>query len=159
MKTKFFKSPSAPLRLTVIVECKHPRMPRFVVVPSKALASWWIKGTTVVECTLNGVEIGRRTLKRWDDHRWFIDLPESLCRRVRIDTGDSVTLTLRIASTLLPEELARLIANDPVAKGAWEKLTPSQQRMLREHVAAAKQSATRERRAARALCQSMRNSD
>lgn len=142
---------SASLRLKVIVKRKHPRMPRFVVVPSKAVALWEIEDTTVVDCKLNDLEVGRRTLKRWDDQCWFIDLPEPLCRRAQIDTGDSVTLTLRIASTRVPEELARLLKNDPAAKATWESLTHSQQRMLREHIAAAKQSATRERRAARAL--------
>lgn len=143
-----------PLRLTAIVERKHSRMPRFLVVPSAKVASWRIEETTVVEGMLNGIEIGRRTLKRWDDQRWFIDLPEPLCQRAQIDTGDSVTLVLRIASTGLPEELARLLADDPAAKAAWEHLTSSQKRMLREHVAAAKQPATRERRAAHALCRS-----
>ncbi len=148
----------APLRLTVTIERKHPKMPRFLVVPSAKVASWEIAETTVVEGTLNGVDIGRRALKRWDAQRWFIDLPEPLCRRAQIDTGDLVTLTLRIASTDLPKELARLIAKEPAAKAKWEHLAPSQQRMLREHVAAAKQPATRARRAARALCRSAQDS-
>lgn len=142
------------IRIAAIIERKHPKLPRFVVVPDKAVARWEIKGTTVVEGSLNGAEMGRRTLKPWDDQRWFIELPESLCRKAQVDTGDSVTITLRIAPAGLPEELAQLIANDPMAKARWEKLTSSQQRMLRENVAAAKRPATRQRRAAIALSSS-----
>lgn len=145
--------------MTAIIERKHPKLPRFVVVPSKAVARWKIEGTTVVEGSLNGAEMGRRTFKPWDDQRWFIELPEPLCRRAQVDTGDSVTITLRIAPADLPEELAQLIANDPMAKARWEKLRPSQQRMLRENVAAAKQPATRQRRAAIALSSSTRKTD
>ena len=142
---------SDSLSLDTIVEREHPQMPRFLVLPNTALESWGLTGTTVVECSLNGIEIGRRTLKRWDAERWFIDLPERLCLKVEIDKGDSVELTCRIASTHLPKELQLLIEKEPAAKSTWDGLTESQQRMLREHVAAAKQSLTRERRAVRAL--------
>jgi len=145
-------SMTTDLRVTGIIERKHPKLPRFLVVPSDAVASWRLVRTTVVEGTLNGVEIGRRTIKYWDEQRWFIELPEPFCRRARVDTGDTVVLTLRIAADDLPEELSRLIARDRRAKTAWERLTVSQQRMLREHVASAKQPATRERRAVRGLC-------
>lgn len=139
------------VRLTAILERKHPGLPRFVVVPGAAVAAWRLDHTTVIEGTLNDVEMGRRSLKRWDDN-WFIDVPEPLCRRASVDTGSRVHLTLRIAPDRLPEELTRLIAKDRTARIAWERLTPSQKRMLREHIAAAKQRRTRERRASRALC-------
>ena len=126
-------------------------MPRFIVVPAASISPWNLHATTVLEGTINGVDIGRRTIKRWDDQRWFMDLPESLCYRARVETGQRVSISLRIASETFPEEIKRLITNDPSAKAAWHRLTPSQQRMLREHVAAAKHSATRERRAKRAL--------
>jgi hypothetical protein len=142
---------SDTIRVTAVIDRKHSELPRFVVVPTKAVASWGLEGTTVVEGTLNSVEMGRRTIKPWDEKRWFIELPQALCRKAGVDTGDSVTLRLRVASDGPPEELARLLATDPVANAAWQRLTPSQQRMVREDVAAAKQPATRERRAARAL--------
>jgi hypothetical protein len=44
-----------------------------------------------------------------------------------------------------------VIESDPVARAIWEKRKDAQRRMLREHVLAAKASATRERRARRAL--------
>ena len=96
--------------------------------------------------------VGRRSLKRWDDRKcWWMDLPDALCRKAHVDTGDRVKLSVRIASEELPVELARLIKIDPAARARWERLTPGQQRMLREEILAAKQPVTRERRAARAL--------
>ncbi len=126
-------------------------MPRFVVVPSSAISVWGITSTTIVEGKLNGLDLVRRSLKPWDAQRWFIDLPEQFCRRAGIDTGDRVTLLLRIASDELPRELARLIADDPAVRKVWRSLTPSRQRMLREHILAAKRSETRQRRVRRAL--------
>lgn len=142
---------STSVRIKSAVERKHPRLPRFLVIPSKAIARWRLNATTVVEMTINGVEAGRRTLKKWDDARWFIDVPEPVCRKAGIDIGDTVVVSLRLASTELPDELARLLATSPAAKAVWQGLTPSQQRMLQEHVASAKQSATRLRRAMKAL--------
>jgi uncharacterized protein YdeI (YjbR/CyaY-like superfamily) len=68
-----------------------------------------------------------------------------------VETGDRVKLSLRIASEELPAELARLIKNNQFARARWERFTPGHKRMLREEVLAAKQPATRERRATRAL--------
>ena len=101
---------------------------------------------------MNGVNIGRRSLKRWDDRDcWFMDLAEAVCRKANVETGDRVKLSLRIASEELPAGLAQLIKNNPSVQANWERLTPAQQRMLRQEVLAAKLPGTRERRAARAL--------
>ena len=143
---------STPIEVRTVVEHKYEGFPRFVCIPLDKVAPWKIDVTTTVEGTLNGVDIGRRSLKRWDERRcWWIDLPESLCRKAKIDTGDRIELNLRIASPDLPEELAQLITSHAAARKAWEQLTPGQQRMLREEVFAASQPATRERRARRAL--------
>lgn len=140
------------VKLETVVQRNHPQLPRYVVVNSRILNAWRLDGNTVVvEGTINGTDLGRRSLKRWDDQRWFIDLPTPLCNRAQIDTGSLITLVLRIASSDLPEELQLLLRNDPSAKAVWEDLTRSQKRMLCEHIRAAKQSATRERRAVRAL--------
>jgi hypothetical protein len=143
---------SESLEVTTVVEHKHEGLPRFVCIPLDKVAPWKLDATTTVEGMINGVDVGRRSLKRWDDRGcWFMDLPEPLCRKAQIDTGARVELNLRVASQELPPELARLIANDPAARRAWEQLTPGQQRMLREEIFAASQPATRERRARRAL--------
>ena len=145
-------SHSEPLELEALVERKAPALPRFVVVPAERLARWSLAGTTVVEGRLGTTDLGRRTVKRWDPERWFLELPAALCRRAGVETGDRVRLILRRAPTEPPPELARLLEEDPVAREAWEGLTRSRQRMLREHVASAAKPETRERRARKALC-------
>lgn len=138
----------ASLEVDAEVEHKHPGLPRFVCIAIDKVDPWNLDATTTVEGTLNGVDIGRRSLQRWDDRAcWWIDLPEPLCRKAKVETGDTVHLNLRIASEDLPEELAKLISTNPAAKKAWGQLTRGQQRMLREEILSAKQSETRRRRA------------
>ena len=129
-----------------------PQFSRLATIPLDEIGPWRLSGTTTVEGTINGVDLGRRSLKRWDERNcWWIDLPDPLCKKARIDTGDEVTLTLRLASEDLPEELHDLLKTNQVAKANWEKLTQPQQRMLREDIFAAKTSATRRRRAEKSL--------
>lgn len=133
------------------VKRKQDDLPRFAVILSLAVDAWRLGGTTVVEVCFNGAPAARRTLKRWDAARWFISVTEEDCRRHGVATGDEIKLTLRPAPEDLPEELAELLRAEGAARAAWEQLTQSQRRMLREEVAAAKQAATRARRARRML--------
>jgi uncharacterized protein YdeI (YjbR/CyaY-like superfamily) len=71
--------------------------------------------------------------------------------KANVETGDRVKLSLKIGSEELPEELAQLIKRNSPARARWEQLTPGQKRMLCKEVLAAKQPATRERRAARSV--------
>lgn len=87
---------------------------------------------------MNGGDVGRRSLKRWDDRNcWWMDLSDPVCRRASVDTGDEVKLSLMIASEDLPEELVKLIRKNSAARARWERLTPGRQRMLREEILAA----------------------
>ena len=130
----------------------NPQFSRLVTIPLEEIEPWKLKGTTTVEGTINGVDLGRRSLKRWDERNcWWTDLPERLCKKAKLETGDEVTLTIRLASEDLPEELQDLLKTSRVAKANWEKLTQPQQRMLREDIFAAKTSATRRRRAEKFL--------
>jgi Bacteriocin-protection, YdeI or OmpD-Associated len=142
---------SDSIQLTAVIARKDPRLPRFVIVPSSSIEAWRLSQTAVVEGTLNGHDVGRRSLKKWDEQRWFIELPQPLCERAKVDTGSRIQLALEIASDSLPAELEELLKTNPGAKQAWARLSEGSQRMLRENVAAAKQSATRARRAAAAL--------
>jgi len=140
------------LKAISIIEHKHEGLPRFVCIPMARVDPWKLQGTTTVELTINGVNVGRRSLKRWEDRNcWWMDLSNDVCDRAGVETGDRVELSLRIASGNLPAELGQLIESNSKARARWEALTPAQQRMLREEILAAKQSGTRERRAARAL--------
>jgi len=130
----------------------NPQFSRLVTIPLEEIEPWKLSGTTTVEGTINGVDLGRRSLKRWDERNcWWIDLPEPLCKNAKLETGDEVTLTIRLASEDLPEELQDLLRTNRVAKAKWEKLTQPQQRMLREDIFTAKTSATRRRRAEKFL--------
>ena len=141
------------IEIRAAVERKASSLPRYVEVDSAALGSWSLTSTTAVEVTLDGVDIGRRNLKKWGRGRdcWFIDLPEVACRKAGVDTGDSVVVVLRRAAADLPEELSTLLSSDASARETWTGLTQSQQRMLADHVRAAKKEETRVSRAEKAL--------
>lgn len=137
--------------VAVVVERKQLDLPRFVVVRSSAVATWKLDGTTTLDVEINKTPVDRRTIKRWDDDRWFVTITEKDCHRLGIDTGSPIALRMRIATVELPDEIRRLLSSDARAASAWKRLTPPQQRMLRDAVAAAKQSATRISRARRIL--------
>ena len=141
------------INVTSTVIRHNPQFARLVTIPLDLVAPWKLDRTTVVEGTINGIDFGRRTLKRWDERQcWWIDLPDPLCKKVKIDVGDQVELNLTLASEELPEELKTLLSKNLAAKARWEKLTSAQQRMLREEIFAAKSSETRTRRAEKVLC-------
>lgn len=130
----------------------NPQFSRLVTIPLDKIEPLKLTGTTTVEGMINDTDLGRRSLKRWDERKcWWIDLPEPLCKKARLETGDEVQLTIRLASQDLPDELIHHLKNNSVAKATWERLTQPQQRMLREDIFAAKTSATRRRRAERLL--------
>lgn len=139
------------LRFEAQLEQKQTDLPPFVRVPASVLP-WRLEGTTTVLLIIAGVDAGRRSLKRWHDDLWFIDVPASFCSRAGLSIGRIVTVEITLASTALPAELEKLIADDPDARAAWEALSTSRQRMIRESVAQAKRPETRQRRARRLLC-------
>lgn len=139
------------VNLSCQVERKAKELPRFLVVPAHLLKEWTLAGTTVVEARINDIPVGRRSLKKWDDDRWFVELAQSMCERAGVDTGDRVSLAIQLVSDELPDELARLLADSRRARAAWAKLTPAKQRTLREEIFTAKAGDTRRRRAERAL--------
>lgn len=130
----------------------QPQFSRLVTIPLATIAPWKLTATTTVEGTINGIDLGRRSLKRWDERNcWWLDLPEPLCKKAKVEVGDNVKLTIRLASEELPHELQQLLKQNPLANANWTKLTAAQQRMLREEVFAAKTSATRLKRATKVL--------
>ena len=140
----------------IVVQTKvirhHPQFSRLVTIPLEKIAPWKLTETTTVEGKINDTDLGRRSLKRWDERQcWWIDLPDPLCKKAKVEVGDDVRLNIRLASEELPEELKQLLKVNPDAKARWTRLTPAQQRMLREEIFAAKTSATRLRRAEKVL--------
>ena len=140
------------IKLTSTVIRHHPQFSRLVTIPLDVVAPWKLENTTVVEGTINGIDLGRRSLKRWDDrHCWWIDLPDALCKKANIDTEDVVDLCIQLASEELPFELESLLKKSDVASSRWKTMTVAQQRMLREEIYAAKSTEARVRRAAKHL--------
>ena len=139
------------LRLPVVIARKHGSLAAFVVVPASQLAPWRLSGTTTVEAALDGVALGRRSLKRWDESRWFVELRNDHLAALHKAPGARATLVLARAATELPAELSALLEAEPRARAAWEGRTAAQRRMLREELLDARAPATRARRARAAL--------
>ena len=136
------------ITVTTTVTRHNPQFSRLVTIPLAEVATWKLTGTTVVEGTINDTPLGRRSLKRWDEREcWWIDLPDPLCKKAKIDMGDEVKLVIRLASEDLPDELKHLIDSNAKAAAKWKSMTGAQQRMLREEIFAAKTTATRTKRA------------
>lgn len=134
--------------VTTTVTRHNPQFSRLVTIPLAKVAPWKLTGTMVVEGEINGTPLGRRSLKRWDEREcWWIDLPDPLCKKARIEMGDEVKLVIRLASEDLPDELKHLLDSNAKAAAKWKSMTAAQQRMLREEIFAAKTSATRTKRA------------
>ena len=88
------KTEQTSLGLMAKIQRKDPKLPRFIVVPSMLVSDWGITENVTVIGELNGVDMGRRSLKYWDKERWFIQIPEPLCKKANVDTGDLVTVTM-----------------------------------------------------------------
>jgi len=139
------------IRLPAAIERHRPKLPRYVVVPDSLVRPWRLGGTTVVEAAIDGIAVGRRTLSRWGEDRWFIDLTEALCRLAGVGTGDRVRLEIRLAAVDLPDEIRELLASSTRASENWERMSDSRRRMIGEHVRGGQRSETRENRARTAI--------
>lgn len=135
----------------VVLERKHTGLPAFIVVPASAVAAWELTSTTTVEATLDSVGLGRVSLKRWDEERWFIELRRDRFEAVSKALGRRATLVLARASTDVPKEIQDLVDGFAEARARWERLTEAQRRMLREAVLELKSAAARDRRARKDL--------
>lgn len=139
------------IEIRACIERKGPRLPRYVVIPAVLIKPWELVGTTSVEAWLNGRVLGRRTLKRWDDERWFLEVTQAQCDEAHVDTGAEVIIRVRLSSAEPPTELTRLLEEHAAARMAWDGLSAPQQRALLDHVAIAKMATTRWKRAAAGL--------
>jgi hypothetical protein len=132
-------------RVRTVVEQHRSDLTAYAVIASDHCSH--LKGTTIIEATINGEDVGRRSIKQWDAGRWFIELPKSLLKKAGLRVGDAFELQFEVADATLPAELADRIARDPRAAARWSALSPARQRLFAEHVRAAKQATTRSRRA------------
>lgn len=142
-------------KMTHLLEIRRKAagLPRFVVLENGEVDAWQLTGTTPVMVAIEDGQPYRRALKRWGKGTswWFVDLTEEMCRRSAVETGDVVQVEItQLESTTAPEILA-ILAESLDAQVRWDELTPGRKRMLNEHVMAAKQAATRVRRARKAF--------
>ena len=140
-------------RVTFVAELerKHPKLPVYVVVPNAKAQTLRLCTTEIVEGTMNGNVIGRRSIKKWDaDERspWFVEFTSPFCKKAGIEVGDKLNVTLWLASTALPAELEHALQASPVLQAKWNALTDYSRRTSTEHVHAGKSPTTRARRVA-----------
>jgi hypothetical protein len=100
----------------------------------------------------NKRELGRRTLKFWDQDRWFIELPDKYCAVYKLQVGVQIELEIERVLEDLPDELLDVLNESAEAQKLWQSLSSSKQRMIRESVIEGRQKATRIQRAKAAFC-------
>jgi len=126
------------------IERIAPDLPRFIVYSGKA---WDETGTFLVNVSLDGVPIGLRNLIPWKERGWHFGLSQPVCRKLGVETGDSVRVEMRRIRKERPQELEELLKSNPEAQRAWDALPTSGRRDFMLFVAEAKKSETRMRRA------------
>jgi hypothetical protein len=142
---------SARVSFSAKLERKHPRLPVYLVVPAPEARALELRATAVVEGTVNGHLIGRRSIKRWDSSErspWFVDFTATFCKQAEIMVGDKLEVALWLATSALPVELESALHESPSLRAAWNELSDYTKRNSAEHVHAGKLPATRSRRAA-----------
>lgn len=137
---------SAEIVCTSVVERTSGSEPRFVTIAAAQLAAWTLRPTFFVEGSMNEMNLGRTSLQR-QGSRYHLELPSALCAKAQVNTGDSVTLRLRLVEDVFPAELQQLIDEDEAVRASWSKLSEPERRTLRDHVASARLPETRVRRA------------
>jgi hypothetical protein len=139
------------ISLDVVIEQKAAEMTPYVVIPAAKVARWKLDATTTIEGSLDGVALGRRSLKRRNGAHWFVELPQGILSTVGKSVGARARLVISMASVSLPDELKTLVADDAAAQRCWDAYSEAQKRGLREHILGAKSSEARLRRARQAL--------
>ncbi|MBK6628183.1 MAG: YdeI/OmpD-associated family protein [Flavobacteriales bacterium] len=137
-----------PIRVRSEVLRHRPDLPCHAVIPASAISGWCINGTTIVEVQIDRHGPFRRSLKRWDQDRWFLDLPKTILVQTGLKEGSLITLILRSADTSEPAELRSRLRSDAVARVCWNRLSQARKRTIVEHIRAGRSSSTRERRVA-----------
>lgn len=134
------------------VERKDPSLPRFIAIPSASVETWSLEATRTVLVEVNGIPIGRRSLKYWSDRdSWFFDLTARQCLDSRAEEGDAVEVRVALADESPPAEILEVLRESSAKQDYWNGLSPSRQREISEHVRSGMREETRRRRAHSAL--------
>ena len=134
----------------------------YVAVPAAVRDALGARGRTSVTGTVDGFAISGQVMPySFPDAAKVVVLGITKATRAAIgkEIGDEVEVELvrddtsRSAATEIPAELRSALDRDALARAAFERLAPSHRREHAQHVAEAKQPATRERRAERAIAE------
>lgn len=122
----------------------------FVVVPDPLIAGWgrWATFTCLIQ--VDHVDLGRRSLIRWTEGRWFFELRAGERQKLGKGVGQHVTVVLEPADERLPEVLLRAL-EAPAVLAVWQGWSPARQRALREELLARKSDTGRQTHIARAF--------
>ena len=135
-------------RFRAPVERKAPDLPRYAVLPSKAVAVLGLTKTATVDGSIAGAPITRKAVKPMGDGRWFMDVTQPTCSKAGIDTGDVVEFELRRVSEEPPADLVEALAASQIASAVWDRLTASPRRQVVNDILRAKKPETRAKRIA-----------
>lgn len=133
-------------KLTTMIERKQESLPCFAIIP-KDIALKGGESTYMAEASVNGVSIGRRSIKPWGDRkRWFIEFTRPQMETLGLDIGDEITLELK-STQAEPDELIDALRQRGLLD-AWKTVTPSRRRLAAEQIFEAKSETTRAKRVA-----------
>lgn len=140
-------------RFSARLQRHRPDLPVYLVVPADFAVACGCSATFVVDAELDGIALGRRSVKPWStrpgDDRWFLELTKAHCARLDRREGDTVQVALAPAREL-PEDLEEALQKSDLVQ-AWSRLSAAQRRAMAEPVFEAKTAATRARRVQRAI--------
>jgi bacteriocin resistance YdeI/OmpD-like protein/uncharacterized protein DUF1905 len=124
-----------------------------MVVPAAIVEALGKGKRPPVKVTINGYTYRNTVAVMGDDY--MIGVAQEHRKPAGVEDGGTVEVTLELDTdkreVAVPAELAAALANDKVAKAAWDKLSYSHQRAHAEPIAAAKAEDTRARRVAKAI--------
>jgi hypothetical protein len=140
-----YQEVSRTLRFRTELRRKHPDLPVFIRIPGALVAPWRLTHWVTVEGSLNGHEVGRRTLKDWGKASadWFVEFLKPYLESAGLKPGDPVDVELRLADMTMPAEMAERMKADPHFARAYQALIPNHQRKAIEHYLEAKTPAGR----------------
>lgn len=126
----------------------------FILVPREVKEKLGLKGRPKVQAVIAG-HAYRGSLMPMGDGTFCIGVLKSIQQAAGVKRGDTVAVELevdivpRVVET--PSDLANLLARDPKAAAAWDKLSFTNKKEMALSLEQAKKPETRERRLAAAL--------
>ena len=125
-----------------------------VPVPRDVAAKMGLKGMPRVQAVIAGQPY-RGSLMPMGDGTYCLGVLKSIQEAAGVKQGDKVTVEIELdtAPRVIepPADLAKALARDTRASGAWEKLSFTNKKEIARSLAEAKKPETRERRLAAAL--------